>query len=320
MLKSSFLFILKAGIAVFSIYFIYSKVISRPDINELAENLERIFFRTENIFLSTVILFLMFVNWTLETVKWKLLLERISPSSWLTAYRSVLSGVTVSLFTPNRMGEFAGRVMHLKPGIRIKASIASIIGSMNQLMITIVAGGTGLIFTLPYYIHDNQPLLRVLVLLICAGLTAVIYFYFRIPGIHRLAESHTLFRKLVLYTRVFELYPSRELLNLSLLSLCRYMVFSIQFFLILNMFGVTLPFLVALRIISLIYLVMAVVPGIAITELTVRGSVALYFLSSLTGNSVGVLAATSLIWLVNLVFPAAVGALSVFYFRFNKQN
>ena len=56
-----------------------------------------------------------------------------------------MSGVTVSIFTPNRTGEFAGRVLHLDAGIRIKAAIASVIGSMNQLLITIIAGGIGLI-------------------------------------------------------------------------------------------------------------------------------------------------------------------------------
>jgi hypothetical protein len=87
---------------------------------------------------------------------------------------------------------------------------------------------------------------------------------------------------------------------------------------VLNIFNINIPYLEALRIISLIYLVLAIVPGIAITELTVRGSVALYFFSPLTGNGAGVLAATTLIWFINLVIPSAVGALSSFYFRFNK--
>ena len=86
----------------------------------------------------------------------------------------------------------------------------------------------------------------------------------------------------------------------------------------LEFFGVSLPYFEAMRYIMLIYLVMAVVPSIALSELTVRGSVALYFLSPAAANPAGILAATSVLWMINLAFPAILGALSVFYFRLSK--
>ena len=88
--------------------------------------------------------------------------------------------------------------------------------------------------------------------------------------------------------------------------------------LMLEFFGVSLPYLEAMRFITLIYLVMAVVPSIALSELTVRGSVALYFLSPAAANPAAILAATSVLWLINLAIPAILGALSVFYFRLNR--
>ena len=109
-----------------------------------------------------------------------------------------------------------------------------------------------------------------------------------------------------------------DLLKLTLLSSLRYLVFSYQFILMLEFFGVSLPYFEAMRYIMLIYLVMAVVPSIALSELTVRGSVALYFLSPVAANPAGILAATSVLWMINLAFPAILGALSVFYFRLSK--
>ena len=105
--------------------------------------------------------------------------------------------------------------------------------------------------------------------------------------------------------------------NLHLLEL-RYLVFSTQFILMLHWFDIQIPWQEALKAISIMYLVLTVVPSIALSELTIRGSVALFFFSAYSGNSTGILAASSMIWFINLVIPALAGALAAFYFRFNK--
>lgn len=309
---------LKTGIAALSVYFIYRKVISRPDFSETIQQLEDALFRSENLWRIALLIFLLPLNWLLETAKWKLLLRKIEPVSWLHALRSVMTGVTVSFLTPNRVGEFAGRVMHLRSGYRIKAAIASVIGSMNQLLITVVAGGTGLLFSLHEFIDGNEPLRYVMLALIFVAIISLLFSYFRIRVLSTLSENFYFLRKLSLYTRIFEIYTSAELRKITMMSAMRYFVFTFQFWLALGVFGVDLPVEETFRLVSLIYLVMAVVPTIALSELTVRGSVALYFLAPVAGNSAGILAGSTLIWFVNLAVPALAGALAVFYFRFNK--
>ena len=39
-----------------------------------------------------------------------------STYTFFTAYKSVLSGVTLSLNTPNRIGEYGGRILYVKEG------------------------------------------------------------------------------------------------------------------------------------------------------------------------------------------------------------
>ncbi|MBL0343487.1 MAG: flippase-like domain-containing protein [Bacteroidetes bacterium] len=146
----------------------------------------------------------MVVNWFVETAKWKLLLSRIQPVTWSRGFRSVLSGVTISVFTPNRMGEFAGRVMHLESGTRIKAALASVMGSMNQLLITIVAGGIALLASLDQLETAGSNLYRVKFLLILAGIIAVFFIYFRIPLLSRIGEHYIKLRKIkTLYKSVW---------------------------------------------------------------------------------------------------------------------
>ena len=65
---------------------------------------------------------------------------------FFTAYKSVLSGVTLSLNTPNRMGEYGGRILYVKEGSRLKAISLSIAGSISQLIVTLVMGCGGLIY------------------------------------------------------------------------------------------------------------------------------------------------------------------------------
>ncbi|HMW13871.1 MAG TPA: lysylphosphatidylglycerol synthase domain-containing protein, partial [Chitinophagales bacterium] len=62
-------------------------------------------FKGNFVVLSTVVL-LMILNWTIESIKWKLLIDKLHPISWLDAIEGILFGVTFSLFTPSRVGEF----------------------------------------------------------------------------------------------------------------------------------------------------------------------------------------------------------------------
>jgi len=315
--KKAGIVFLKATIAMVCIAFIYRKVMLRDGFEQYETLLTRSFENPAKLQHLVLVMILMFCNWFIETMKWKLLLSSITRVGWLRCFRSVLSGVTVSIFTPNRIGEFAGRILHLEPSVRIKAVIASIIGSMNQLLVTIVAGGCGLMASLYLYV-DDEIVWRALISIIILTILSCIYIYFRIPALTRIAEKIRVLKKINLYTSIFAKYSPVSLIKLSFLSALRYCVFLIQFIIMLYWFDVYIPWQEAIKAISLMYLVLAVVPSLAISELTVRGSVALFFFAAYTANSSGILAATSMIWLINLVIPAVLGALAAFYFRLSK--
>lgn len=61
------------------------------------------------------ILFLMPLNWAIETAKWQLLLSGTVSQSFGDALKSVLAGLNTGFVTPNRIGEFAGRILLLPP-------------------------------------------------------------------------------------------------------------------------------------------------------------------------------------------------------------
>ena len=77
------------------------------------------------------VVFLMFVNWLFEAIKWKYMIAKIENISILRSLQAVFSGITVSTFTPNRIGEYGGRVFCLEKGYRIKAVFITILCSMS---------------------------------------------------------------------------------------------------------------------------------------------------------------------------------------------
>ncbi|MBE9468956.1 MAG: hypothetical protein IMY72_11655, partial [Bacteroidetes bacterium] len=91
-----------------------------------------------------------------------------------------MSGVTVSIFTPNRVGEFGGRIFVLKRKNRVSAIFATIVGSFSQLIITIVVGLISLIVLFIFFpekinnIKFNNQLLIILLIIVSVS---ILYIY-----------------------------------------------------------------------------------------------------------------------------------------------
>jgi hypothetical protein len=93
-----------------------------------------------------LVIFLMFVNWGIEARKWQLLVKHIHRFSYYRSFKSVLSGCSVTMLTPNRVGEYGGRILYVEDGNRIKAISLTIVGSISQLLVTMMMGCLGLFF------------------------------------------------------------------------------------------------------------------------------------------------------------------------------
>jgi len=168
-----------------------------------------------------------------------------------------------------------------------------------------------------------------MILLIPALVFLVLFLYFNIRILTGLLERYMPGRweKWIQYASVFSIFNYKELLWTLLLSFSRYIVFSTQFFILLRIAGTGLPFSQAVFLIPVIYLVMTVIPTIALTDLGIRGSVSLfvlglYFQKYGTGNAdteIAILTSSSVLWLINLVIPAIMGTFFVFSLKFFRK-
>ncbi len=332
-IRKTFNYLIRAVIILVTYGFIYHQVFVEKRLQDIPGIYQRII-ELDNIWLmSSLLLFMMLVNWGLEALKWQLLIRKIEKLSFFRAFKAVMTGVSVSLFTPNRTGDYLGRVFILDKGNHIEGILITIIGSFAQLIITICAGLFALLTFTDHYLrikyHLPDYLLSGLILLIPATVFIIILFYFNIRLLTDLAIRYFpgKWEKWLIYTRVFSRYSKKELLWNLLLSFARYLVFCTQFFLLLSLSGAGLPLLQGLILIPVIYLIMAVIPSVALTDLGIRGSVSLfviglYFTNYRTGfpdTSLAIVTASSVLWFVNLVLPAVLGTFFVFSLKFFRK-
>ena len=93
--KSTLSFLIKIGIVIFSLYFLYNELVLKNNIINFDKNL---FFKliVENILSIVIVLFLMFLNWFLEALKWQYMISKIEKITIYTSLKAVFAGITVS--------------------------------------------------------------------------------------------------------------------------------------------------------------------------------------------------------------------------------
>jgi uncharacterized membrane protein YbhN (UPF0104 family) len=230
-------------------------------------------------------------------------------SLW-TSLQSVLTGLAVSVITPNRIGEYMGRILFLRNVHKLQGITVTIVGSFAQLIVTGFLGLIGLI----YYINQVKSTQWIYWLLAGSLVLCIVlgYFYFNLPTFVEKLSTIPFLRKVKTYLLIVRRFHASQLLRILFLSFLRYGIYTTQFVLLLKLLWVEVPLLDMVLTIWLIFWAMAIVPTIAIAEIGIRGETALYFLAPLSQNHVGIVTATILLWLINLIIPALFGCLFVF--------
>lgn len=260
----------------------------------------------------------MLVNWSIEAVKWKISVRPVQEVGFFRALQAVFSGVSFSVSTPNRMGEYLGRLLYMKEGNRLKTISITIVGSISQLIITLLAGCAGLLL-LRHRIESDGLVSPLWMNVILCGAIAVtilfLLFYFRLSWIVRWVDRLPGSKRFAYLVEALEDFNSGMLLRLLGLSLLRFFVFILQYYLLFHLFDVPLSWWPVFWSVSVSFLVMAVIPTIAIAELAQRGKVVTAIVGLFSANELGMTLATATIWFVNLILPAVIGSLLILRMR-----
>lgn len=333
-IHKSYNYILRIVIIIATYYFVYNEIFHKKNLSEVYELFIELF--TSEIFIIqlTLILLLMLVNLGMESWKWKYLIKKIENIGFLTSFQGVLTGISVSAFTPNRVGDYFGRVFILQKANHWEGILITIIGSMSQLITTILLGSAGLLFFVPEFIDLSDYFYGYFYYGLIAAVIILnfilLLFYFNVSILSSFLKKFTKksWKKFREHLNVFSLYSQKELLVVLLISIFRYLIFSFQFYLLFRLFSVNIPIYYSFVLVSVIYFVMTLIPTITLAELGIRGSVSLYFIglffekySVLTNQiNIGIFSASSTLWLINIIIPAIIGTIFIFRLKFFRKN
>ncbi len=311
--KQLFFVIIKLSIVVGAIYFIYTKLTT----NEKLDFDVFIAFLTKNdVFSIKSIVFLFFLtifNWFFEIQKWKNLVCFIKNITFFDALKQSLASHTVSIFTPNRIGDYGAKAIFYKAQLRKRILLLNLISNMAQMLVTLVFGITGLsLFIIKYDVDISYyTLLKYIALVIVIVALFIFGIKYNPIKIKGLSISRIIFFIKGVSIKIH--------LKNGLFSILRYLIFSFQFYYLLTLFGVGLQYLDAMIIITSMYLLASIIPTIFVLDVIVKGGVAIYLFSFIGVDELTILSITTLMWLLNFVLPSVFGSLFVMNFNYYKE-
>jgi hypothetical protein len=270
----------------------------------------------------------MFINWGLEAVKWQYLMSNIQPVSFGKAYKAIFAGQAFAFNTVNSVGEFLGRMFYLDDGNRLRSISLTMVGSLSQLIVTFIMGIAGLVY-MRWFMFSPSVLkpyglslfwLQGLTVILTAVTIFLLLLYYALSWVITIVEKIPFISKYVYLIQKIEELHAKQLTRILLFSFLRYVVFVVQYLLLLSVFHVNGNMISLAWLVCVKFLVLAVIPSIAMAELGMRGEIGVQLFGLVSNNIVGIIFTTVGIWLINRMLPAVWGALLILRVRIFKNK
>ena len=301
---------------------IYQQIRHQPHLAQSWKEIKESFFSYKILYLILAML-LIFVNWGIETWKWKLLVGSVRPIKFSKAYKAVLSGVSFSIALPNRVGEYIGRMLYQPEGGRLKTISLAIVGSIAQLLATLLWGIVGLVI-LRKELLEAYPKFVIWFQFIIYGLIFVLIllsvFYFYVSSVVAFFRPWLKNHHFLYLVEALQNFNAVFLAKLFFLSSLRYGVFMLQYMVMFYFFHVQVAAAIIVPVMSVVFLALAIIPSIALVEVGLRGEVTLRLMGLFSVNTLGIGLTSVTIWFINLILPAIMGTLFLWNIKLLSKN
>lgn len=295
------LFLIKLLVVLAAFYFIYRQISDNPQLDLI--KFHGLLWEKQSWGGFLLLLAFSAANRFLEILKWQNLVRFIKPISVWESTRQVLGALTAGIFTPNGLGEYAGKALFFEKVKAKKIIFLNLICNGIQMLLTIVFGTIGLAV-----IGYRRWSLAIVLLAGCLWLIAYSSKNIRLKGYSIQKLIH----------KINEIPKSIHRKNILLGSL-RYLVFSHQYYFLFVAFDVDLPYLTLMATIATVYFLASSLPSFQFLDFAVKGSVAVFFFGRLGVNDWIVVFISTLMWLLNVVLPVIIGSYFVLTFKTKKS-
>ncbi len=295
--KQFLILAIKLLIVVGAFYFIYNQLATNDklDWNKFIV----LFKKNQSVGGILFILFLSFANRFLEILKWQNLVSSFQTITIGGATKQVLASLTAGIFTPNGIGEYAGKALYFEKNKTKKIVFLNLLCNGIQLILTVLLGTIGLL-VLGY----NFWVILIFATVFGFWLLAFLSKKIKVKGYS--------LEKLI--SKINEIPKNIHQKN-TLLGIARYLIFSHQYYFLFIAFDVHLPYFTLIATIATVYFLASSLPSFQFLDFAVKGSVAVYFFSLLGVNEWIVIFVTTLMWFLNVVIPVIIGSFYVLNFK-----
>jgi uncharacterized membrane protein YbhN (UPF0104 family) len=290
-------FIIKVLIVTAAFYFIYDQLTNNDQLDW--DKFQNLLKQKASFWGILFLLAFSFVNRFLEILKWQNLVSFIKLISIGESTKQVLGALTAGIFTPNGLGEYAGKALYFNKSKTKKIIFLNLICNGVQMILTIIFGTIGL-----FIIGFRKWTLAIIVISILFSLFSFLSKKIKIKGYS--------IEKLIL--KINDI-PKQILQKNNLLALCRYLVFSHQYYFLFLAFDVNLPYVTMMATIATVYFLASSLPSFQFLDFAVKGSVAVFFFGKLGVNEWIVVFISTLMWFLNVVLPVVIGSYYVLKFK-----
>jgi len=306
--KQFLVFTIKVLIVTGAFYFIYQQLANNDQLDW--QKFIVLFQKNQSIGGILFILSFSFLNRFFEILKWQNLVSHLREISLSEATAQVLGALTAGIFTPNGLGEYAGKALFFEKSETKKIIFLNLICNGIQMILTIVFGFFGLM-----YFNANFNIITSKTVSVLFGLLVVVFLI--IFSLKKIKIKGYSIEKLI--HKINEIPKPIHKKNV-LLGLSRYLVFSHQYYFLFLAFDVHLPYLILLSAITSIYFLASSLPTFQFLDFAVKGSVAVYFFGLLGVNEWIVVFISTLMWFLNVVLPVIIGSYYVLNFKMQKTT
>lgn len=301
---------IKLTIVGLAFWFVYSKINNQKNLAAFKALVESLDSKLLNGALIIVVL-MMFANWALEIVKWRYLTKGIEKISFWKASKSVFCGLTWAIFTPNRIGEYGGRVMLLQRRNRAKGAVLMGVGLFAQLVLTSFFGAMSIAWFITKFLNTPLAISFGIWMIATIYALAFVVVYFNVHWVDYWISKFKILKRIRPFFEVLLDVKQKELLYVLLLSLLRFIIFTSQYILLMIIILPEIPLISMVLMIFILFFVQSAVPTLDIFDFSVRSFVASSLYSYVTTQEIAVMAIVSCIWFVNLILPAIIGSIFV---------
>ncbi|WP_115814089.1 lysylphosphatidylglycerol synthase domain-containing protein [Flavobacterium aquicola] len=287
-------------------YFIYSQLANNEKLDW--QKFLVLFHKNQSAAGIGFILLLSVLNRLFEILKWQNLVSYLHPISLGEATKQVLAALTAGLFTPNGVGEYAGKALYFDKKETKKVVFLNLICNGIQMILTVIFGVFGLLYFNSRYNVITAKTVAVL-FGICFLFFGILFFSKKVN-----IKGYSI-EKLI--HKINEIPKSIHQKN-TLLAILRYLVFSHQYYVLFLAFDVDLPYFILMSVITSVYFLASALPTFQFLDFAVKGSVAVYFFGILGVNEWVVVFVSTLMWFLNVVLPVLIGSYYVLNFKTKK--